>query len=64
MVLNIYFSLSWKYKNMMCKKYILVLTDVSLGPTVYYEHSAGVPRFLKKPRSHLNIIVAEEWGMN
>jgi len=32
---------------MVCKNYILPLTDVSLGPTVYYEHSAGVSRFLK-----------------
>jgi len=32
---------------MVCKKYILALIDVSLGPTVYYEHNAGVPRFLK-----------------
>jgi hypothetical protein len=49
---------------MVCKKYILVLTDVSLGPTVYYKQSAEVPRFLKKSRNHLNIIVAEEWDMN
>jgi hypothetical protein len=29
------------------KKYILPLTDVSLGPIVYYGVSAGAPRFFK-----------------
>jgi hypothetical protein len=32
---------------MVCKKYILDLTDASLGSAVYSEHSAGIPRFFK-----------------
>jgi hypothetical protein len=49
---------------MMCKKYILPLTDVSLGPIVYYEVSARGPKIFQKSESHLNIIVTEEGDMN